>query len=336
MSNSVIFLAHDEHNEEDIRRTVRARAAEYSHRHGDRKPKASKKPNARKRKPKQSEPNDGSSESQSRRNSILSNAASAASGTQASETDSRLALSRSQSPAMGRIGNQREDPFVQYPVEPQPWFGRLLDWMWPFMLRGWSALDTTQAQRQEALPWVQRLTMSSSCYFYMNMLSVSSDLVSRGSLDQQMVPWHSSQVVKSINQALNDREKALAVGTILAVGRIALHEIMIGDISAGNQFHRPAWARMIVMAGGLDALNLPTLVRSHLGWANRLMTMKTGISIFDLEPTLKDEPTFQVNRRPSQDVAVLDQYMPKRDNLAALAERQVKLSPRPTQALKTE
>ncbi|KXT18441.1 hypothetical protein AC579_8175 [Pseudocercospora musae] len=322
MNNNVIFLAHHEHDEEDVRRTVRARAAEYSHRHGDRKPKASKKPNARKRKLKQREGNGGSSQPQSRRSSILSNAASPASGTQASETGSGSAFSRPQSPTVGRIGHQRKDPFTQYPVEPQPWFGRLLDWMWPFMLRGWSALDTTQAQRQEALPWVQRLTMSSPCYFYMNMLSVSSDLVSRGSLDHQMVPWHSSHVVKSINEALHDQEKALAVGTILAVGRIALHEIMIGDISAGNQFHRPAWARMIVMAGGLDALKLPSLVRSHLGWANRLMTMKAGISIFDLEPTLKNEPTFQVDRRASQDLAVLEQYMPKRDNLVALLERQ--------------
>lgn len=79
---------------------------------------------------------------------------------------------------------------------------------------------------------------------------------------------------------------------------------------------------MIVMAGGLDALNLPTLVRSHLGWANRLMTMKTGISIFDLEPTLKDEPTFQMERRASQDVSVLDRYMPNRDVLVAMLERQ--------------
>ncbi|EME80939.1 uncharacterized protein MYCFIDRAFT_176291 [Pseudocercospora fijiensis CIRAD86] len=326
MNANIIFLAHDEHDDQDVRRTVRVRAAEYSHRQGDRKPKAGKKPNTMKRKPKQSDPNEGSSQPQSTRNSTPSNAASAASGTQAGETDSGLALSRSQSPATGTVGNQRENSFVQYPVEAQPWFERLLDWSESAFTEsfhtiranvlGWSALDTTHAQRQEALPWVQRLTMSSPCYFYMNMLSVSSDLVSRGSLNQQMVPWHSSQVVKSINEALNDREKALAVGTILAVGRIALHEIMLGDISAGNQFHRPAWARyvrlscMIVMAGGLDALKLPSLVRSHLGWANRLMTMKTGISIFDLEPALKHEPTFLLERQVSEDVAVLHQYMP--------------------------
>lgn len=112
------------------------------------------------------------------------------------------------------------------------------------MLRGWRALDTTAEERTAALVWVQNLTMSNPCYFYMNMLSVSGDLASRGVLDTQMVAWHSSQVVKSINEALSSPEPGgIAIGTILAVGRIAFHEIMLGDMMAGNRFHRPAWAR---------------------------------------------------------------------------------------------
>lgn len=183
------------------------------------------------------------------------------------------------------------------------------------MRRGWSSLRATPAEQDETLLWVRRLTLSEPAYFYMNMLSLMGDFVSRQQNDPRLLVWLTTQVVGSVNEALSDPARSLAVGTVLTVGRLALREIVIGDMNSGITYHRTAFARMIVMAGGLDMLRLPRLVRSHLGWADRLMTRKTGIKMSQMEPALSDEPTFaesDMNGHDRDDTRVLDAYLPYR------------------------
>lgn len=157
--------------------------------------------------------------------------------------------------------------------------------------------------------------MNDSTYFYMNMLSVMGDLVSRGQHEPRLLVWLTSQVVASINEALGDPLRSLAAGTILTVGRLALREIVVGDMKSGITFHRPAFARMLVMSGGVDALGLPPLVRSHLAWGDRMMTRKTGIKLSEIEPALANEPTFGTGSSSMvavDDAEVLDSYLPFR------------------------
>lgn len=196
-------------------------------------------------------------------------------------------------------------------VDPRTEFGLVGH----FMRRGWSSLRATNVEQDEAMLWVKRVTMNDPTYFYMNMLSIMGDLVSRGQRDPRLLVWLTSQVVASINEALGDPIRSLAVGTILTVGRLALREIVVGDLNSGITFHRPAFARMIVMSGGVDALGLPSLVRSHLAWGDRMMTRQTGVKLSEIEPALANEPTFVTSTSdidPVDDTKVLDSYLPFR------------------------
>lgn len=145
-------------------------------------------------------------------------------------------------------------------------------------------LDTTSDERAEALTWVQRLTLTEPTYFYMNLLSVGNALSRIGQFDPAPLLWLRLQVVRSINEALSDPQRAAHVGVILTVGRIASHEILLGDAATGIAMHRPAQVKMIEMAGGLENLGLPSLVYKHVAWADRLMTERTGVSMEQLAP----------------------------------------------------
>lgn len=183
------------------------------------------------------------------------------------------------------------------------------------MRRGWNSLQTTRAEQEETMLWVKGVMVNEATYFYMNMLSVMGDLVSRGQKDPTLLLWLTGQVVASVNEALGDSKKVLAVGTIFTVGRLALREIVVGDMETGIKHHRPAFARMLVMAGGIDALNLPPIARKHLGWCERMMARKTGIRISQIEPKLANEPTFEsaaLEEHVRSDTKVLDSYLPYR------------------------
>lgn len=137
-NNKIIFVLHQEHNDHDVRRAVRARAAEYSHQRGDRKPKERKKTldnnNIRKRKAtkKISLCTDESiSGVQSRESSVASVATTPATSVDITPHQAqtvRTTLSRLPSPYTTSIATHKTDPFRRYPVQPQPWFDRLLDY----------------------------------------------------------------------------------------------------------------------------------------------------------------------------------------------------------------
>jgi len=176
-------------------------------------------------------------------------------------------------------------------------------------------MEATKEERHVGLAWVQRLAMSDPSYFYVNLLSVADDLVQKGLMDGRVQIWLTALTVGAINTALSIPNAALTPGLILAVGRIAFHEIVIGDRAAGEAIHRPAFARMVDMVGGLSALGMPSMCYRHLLWADRILAAITGTAIGDLEGSgrkTRRVPTVQ------DDVKALDGFLPLRQRRSGI------------------
>ena len=182
------------------------------------------------------------------------------------------------------------------------------------MEQSWQHMDnTTPSERTSTLNFVQCLSMTEPAYFFMNLLSVADRLSDSNAIEPWKVVWLSGQVVKSINSALNDPVRMHSPGVILAVGRIALEEIVTGNREVGEKYHRPAQARLIAMAGGLDAVGLPSMVYKHVCWADRVMTRITDLSMRDLDPRVKVDTRPSFGPQPKdRDLELLNRYRPAR------------------------
>lgn len=97
--------------------------------------------------------------------------------------------------------------------------------------------------------------------FYVRLLFASGDLIRLKVLKPEVSYWLQAQAIQSINEALQDPDRAASDAVILAVGRIALHENLYGNKQAATTVHRPAQKRMIDMRGGMKALPFPELVK---------------------------------------------------------------------------
>ncbi|QIW94893.1 hypothetical protein AMS68_000411 [Peltaster fructicola] len=195
---------------------------------------------------------------------------------------------------------------LSFPVPEQAFFRPTIDFMWKWMSDAWTVFDATENERTEALTWVQRLTWTSPPYFCMNMLSACTTLAALGRLDAKILPLLTMQTVRAINEALSDPTRMLDIGVILTVGRIALRECMRGDFETGHRVHRPAQARLLAMAGGLESLSLPTLVRKHVMWAERLVCQRTGVSLAELDPRAIRQDAMLLDS--SKDLPMLSTY----------------------------
>jgi hypothetical protein len=151
--------------------------------------------------------------------------------------------------------------------------------------------------------------MAEPAYFYVNMLSCASGLVEKGLLDRRLLVWLTARTVEAINTTLSNQATALRQGVILAVGRIAFREIIVGDRMVGQTMHRPAYARMMAMAGGLDALQLPALCRRHIQWAERILT--AAIQEMD-SGTDGGTAGNAASKIVEKDMKVLNKFLPKR------------------------
>lgn len=178
------------------------------------------------------------------------------------------------------------------------------------MLRAWRSLEAiTDEERSEAILWIRHLTTSDPTYFYANMLSLSGDLVSKGLLEPEKEIFLHDQLVSAINQALSNAENLRNIGLILAVGRLAVRELVHGDRNVGERIHRPAFAKLVAMAGGLQALNLPAAVYKHVLWADRVATHITGLNLTDVDSRVGDGFGRQAT---SSDLTMLNTYRPIR------------------------
>ncbi|KAG9577202.1 hypothetical protein KCU77_g13509, partial [Aureobasidium melanogenum] len=202
------------------------------------------------------------------------------------------------------LGSGSYDAFNCYPVHTKPWHDRVLHHMMTvFAPRGWPALGIT---REEGLKWERFMTqhaLADTALFNVRLLFASGDFIRLNVLPAETALWLRDQAVRSINEALDDPIRAISDSMILAVGRIALHESMYGDKSAANLIHRPAQHRMIMMRGGMGALEFPELVRRLMRWADRVMALQSDTPRF-LEDT---DQSFSMN----QSVEVLEKWVPR-------------------------
>lgn len=176
-------------------------------------------------------------------------------------------------------------------------------------MRGWRNLDGTPAEREKTMHWVMHHHISEPAYLAMNMFSISGHLVTQGRMDQQATLMLRNRVVATINKALNDPSRALSEVVILAVGRIALHELMFGDKKMARVVHRPAYLRMVAARGGFDALDFPRIVRWHIDMYERLWTQYAAASERDDYVRAHDEVR---EISDNADMRVLDSYLPLR------------------------
>lgn len=202
------------------------------------------------------------------------------------------------------LGSGIRDAFNCYPVNSQPWYDRVLHHMLTvFAPRGWPAL---RISNEQGLKWEQFMTqhaLADSALFNVRLLFASGDLIRLKALPPETALWLRDQAVRSINEALNDPVRAISDPLILAVGRIALHESMYGDRSAANLIHRPAQHRMIMLRGGMSALDFPELVKRLMRWADRVMSIQSDTPRFLPD----DDRSFSID----QSVEVLEKWVPQ-------------------------
>ncbi|KAI4715316.1 hypothetical protein E4T48_08501 [Aureobasidium sp. EXF-10727] len=204
------------------------------------------------------------------------------------------------------LGSGIHDAFNCYPVLSQPWYDRVLHHMMTvFAPRGWPTLGIT---REEGLKWERFMTLhalADAALFNVRLLFASGDLIRMKVLPSETALWLRDQAVRSINEALSDPVRATSDPLILAVGRIALHESMYGDRSAANLIHRPAQYRMIMMRGGMGALDFPELVKRLMRWADRVMSLQSDTPRFLIE--LDNDRSFSID----QSVGVVEKWVPQ-------------------------
>jgi hypothetical protein len=170
-------------------------------------------------------------------------------------------------------------------------------------------MGITEAEGLVWNEWTFRTALTEPAFFYMQLFSASGSLVKEGRMKSVFALWLRGQTVRCINEALADPARALSTATILAVGRIALHESLYRDKEAARVMHRPAQQRMIAMRGGMDAFtrDLPPLVVRLLHWSDRIMSLRCGTPLCfpDMARNDKDQ-----HRSVALDVAVMDRYVP--------------------------
>lgn len=141
--------------------------------------------------------------------------------------------------------------------------------------RGWPALGFTPSQAKSYERSINQYVLAEPALFYVTLLFASGDLISLGMLRPEVALWLRTKAVQAINEALNDPKRAVSEAMILAVSRIAIHESIYGDRIAANTIHRPAQCKMIMMRGGMQALNFPNLTKRLMRWADTIMAMQS-------------------------------------------------------------
>lgn len=204
------------------------------------------------------------------------------------------------------IANTRADPFDTYPVKYHTIHDRLLHHMLTvFAPRGWPVMNISRSQ---GLMWERFMTQEAlvePALFLVRLFFATGDLIRLKQLDPKVAHWLRSLAVTEINAALSDRSRYISDGLILAVGRIALAELLYGDRQAAIAMHRPAWKKMIEMRGGMKALPFPPLVKKLMRWSDSVMALKS-----DTRPLLDAPDEGEQTFSSEESVGVLRQWAP--------------------------
>lgn len=176
-------------------------------------------------------------------------------------------------------------PNSAYPVDAEEWFPWVFSYYrTTYLPRGIQLLQQSEREGEWFVDWFLREGLRDPALFYVQLLSACAPLLGQGRIPEDHIFWLRGMVVRTINEAIGDTTRVLAVGTFLAVALIALHETLYGDKALATQVHARAFAQMIAMAGGIEHLIMPRLAWKILLWIDELLLLKGG----HVEPITKE------------------------------------------------
>ncbi|WPH01332.1 Hypothetical protein R9X50_00417200 [Acrodontium crateriforme] len=171
----------------------------------------------------------------------------------------------------------RSDPFYTYPVEHHKWFDWLFEFWYGYVLPlGKPHIRANDEILAEYTHWSRRQEISEPCLFYTSLFLATGIPVTRGLITIEAALWLRGMAVKTLQEALNDPDRALTNATISAVTRVALHEHIYGNRQLSQDVHRPAQKRMIAMRGGLEAVGMPDSVLHMMAWSDAIMAAESS------------------------------------------------------------
>ncbi|KXJ94020.1 hypothetical protein Micbo1qcDRAFT_172882 [Microdochium bolleyi] len=202
------------------------------------------------------------------------------------------------SPAPCRVYCNNLDPFNCCPVKHRSWYDGVLHHMLTvFAPRAWPTLKITNEQGLQWEHFMTQHAFAEPALYYVRLLFAIGDMIALDVAEPQLKLWLQARAIEAINEALVDPARATSDALILAIGRIALNESLYGDKVAAHTLHRPAQARMILMRGGMNALDFPPLVKRLMRWADKVMSMQGGTLRMipdDAEPHYTDATSVDV------------------------------------------
>lgn len=134
----------------------------------------------------------------------------------------------------------RSDPFHTYPVEHHSWFDWLFEYWYGYVLPlSKPHIRATNKLLADYTLWSRRQEVTEPCLFYIALFLATGIPVSKGHLSIEAALWLRGMAVKTLQEALNDPDRALTNATISAVSRVALHEHLYGNRELSRDVYRP-------------------------------------------------------------------------------------------------
>lgn len=82
------------------------------------------------------------------------------------------------------------------------------------------------------------LAFAEPAAFYTQLFGAAAELVTQGRLQAHVQDWLRGEIVRSLNEALQDRRRAVSESVIWCVGRIASIESIGGNWTDAERVHR--------------------------------------------------------------------------------------------------
>lgn len=136
-------------------------------------------------------------------------------------------------------------------------------------------VNCTPEQSKAYAQYTHQLMMHEPALFHMRLFASAAQLVTEGRLKRDIALWLRGQTIRAIQEALNDPDRIHGKGLIITVRLIALHECVFGDRNISIRVHRPALARLIEMAGGLQSWDELPIEKDLTLWYDSFISRMT-------------------------------------------------------------
>ncbi|KAF2755874.1 hypothetical protein EJ05DRAFT_477937 [Pseudovirgaria hyperparasitica] len=155
--------------------------------------------------------------------------------------------------------------------------------------------------------WCRQLDLTEPALYYSSLFMASGIPVAEGKLPVSEALYFRSLAVHSLNEALNDPDRRCSTAVILAVGQLAVHEHVYGDRQLAQRVHHDAHRKMILMRGGIEALQMPPAAVQLFRWGHALL-MTPLDDLFG--NSVKNLPQYSIQEA----LSVVEHCSPRRSN----------------------